>query len=74
MVAEPRHGRGEALTFPTWCRILELVRTAFAAYGGEEVPPRESGKAAEPHESKPQKNPLKTSARTIFCRSRKEKF
>ncbi len=28
------------------CRILELVRTAFAACGGEEVPPRKSGKAA----------------------------
>ena len=43
-----------------WCRILELVRTAFAAADGEEVPPlarpkpigeggRKSGKAAEPH-------------------------
>ena len=38
------------MQFPTWCRILELVRTAFAAAGGEEVPPRKSGKAAEPHE------------------------
>jgi hypothetical protein len=74
LVAEPRRRRGSALTFPTWCRILELVRTAFAACGGEEIPPRKSGKAAEPHESKSQKNPLKTSARTIFCRSRKEKF
>jgi len=31
------------------CSILELVRTAFAACGGEEVPPRKFGKAAEPH-------------------------
>jgi len=37
-------------------------------------PPARIRKAAEPHESKPQKNPLKTSARTIFCRSKKEKF
>ncbi|MCI0566127.1 hypothetical protein L0Y46_02915 [bacterium] len=32
-----------------WCRILELVRTAFAAAGGEEFHPRKFGKAAEPH-------------------------
>ena len=32
------------------CSILELVRTAFAASGGEEVPQRKFGKAAEPHE------------------------
>jgi len=35
------------------CSILELVRTHFAAAGGEEVPPRirrlADGKAAEPH-------------------------
>ena len=31
-------------------------------------------RAAEPHESKPQKNPLKTSVRTVFCRSRKRKI
>ncbi|MBI5072015.1 hypothetical protein HZB93_03965, partial [Candidatus Falkowbacteria bacterium] len=31
---------------PVWCSILELVRTHFAACGGEEVPPRKSGKAA----------------------------
>jgi hypothetical protein len=74
LVAERSEATSESLTFPTWCRILELVRTAFAAAGGEEVPPRKSGKAAEPHEPKPQKNPLKTSARTIFYRSRKEKF
>ncbi len=29
--------------------ILELVRTHFAAAGGEEVPPRKFGKAAESH-------------------------
>ncbi|MEK7537063.1 MAG: hypothetical protein AAB584_01275, partial [Patescibacteria group bacterium] len=59
LVAEPRPRRGEALTFPTWCSILELVRTHFAAFGGEEVPPRKFEKAAEPHRSKPQKNPEK---------------
>jgi len=55
------------LQFPTWCSILELARTAFAACGGEEFPPRKFGKAAarteqsrsEPHRSKPQKNPEK---------------
>ena len=30
------------------CSILELVRTHFAAAGGEEFPPRKFGKAAEP--------------------------
>jgi len=35
--------------FPFWCSILELVRTHFAACGGEEVPPRKNRKAAEPH-------------------------
>ncbi len=50
LVAERGLCQREALTFPTWCRILELVRTAFAACGGEEVPSRKSGKAAEPHE------------------------
>jgi len=46
---------------PPMCSILELVRTAFAAAGGEEIPPRKFGKvvqtlkglqtrwAAEPH-------------------------
>ena len=33
-----------------WYSILKLVRTHFAAAGGEEVPPRKFGKAAEPHE------------------------
>ena len=37
------------LQFPKWCRILELVRTHFAAVGGEENPPRNSENAAEPH-------------------------
>ena len=47
-------GRSEAnqnsLTFPFWCSILELVRTHFSG---------KFGKAAEPHRSKPQKNPEK---------------
>ena len=44
-----REANQNPLTFPTWCNILELVRTHFAAAGGEEVPPRKFGKAAEPH-------------------------
>src|SRR3989344_1068824 len=47
------------LQFPTWCNFLELARPHSAAAGGEEVPPRKFGKAAEPHCSKPQKNPEK---------------
>ena len=34
------------LQFPFWCSILELVRTHFAAAGGEEIPPRKAGGAA----------------------------
>jgi len=37
--AEPRSGEAETLTFPYWLRILKLVRTFFAAAGGEEKPP-----------------------------------
>ena len=57
LVAERSEANPSNLQFPTWCGILELVRTAFAACGGEEIPPRKLGKAAEPHRSKPQKNP-----------------
>ena len=52
-------GRSEAnqnsLTFPTWCSILKIVRTAFVPTQGrdEEIPPRirqlADGKAAETH-------------------------
>ena len=56
LVAERREANLSNLQFPQWCSILELVRTAFAATGGEEVPPWKFGKAAEPHRSKPQKN------------------
>ena len=58
LVAERGEANPTCLQFPTWCSILELVRTAFAACGGEN-PPRKFGKAAEPHRSKPQKNPEK---------------
>ncbi|MEK7145051.1 MAG: hypothetical protein AAB794_04340, partial [Patescibacteria group bacterium] len=69
-VAERSEANQNRLIFPFWCSILELVRTHFAAAGGEEVPPlarpkpkgeggRKFGKAAEPHRSKPQKNPEK---------------
>ncbi|KKW22856.1 MAG: hypothetical protein UY68_C0017G0006 [Parcubacteria group bacterium GW2011_GWF2_52_12] len=63
LVAERSEANLSNLQFPTWCSILELARTAFAAAGGEEVPPRirqlADGKAAKPHRSKPQKNPEK---------------
>ena len=50
-----REANQNSLTFPFWCSILELVRTHF----GKKIPPRKFGKAAEPHRSKPQKNPEK---------------
>ena len=41
-------------------RDFRILRGALlAACGGEEIPPRKFGKAAEPHRSKPQKNPEK---------------
>src|SRR3990167_6700250 len=33
----------------SWCSILKIVRTHFAAAGGEENPPQNSENAAEPH-------------------------
>ena len=67
LVAERSEANQNSLTFPVWCCILEIVRTVFAACGGEEFPPRKFGKAAparrslgaggEPYRSKPQKNP-----------------
>ncbi|OGN19897.1 MAG: hypothetical protein A3F25_01965 [Candidatus Yanofskybacteria bacterium RIFCSPHIGHO2_12_FULL_45_19b] len=59
LVAERSEANLSNLQFPTWCSILKIVRTAFVATGGEEVPPRKFRKAAEPHRSKPQKNPEK---------------
>ena len=62
--------RGEAnpvdLTFPVWWRILEVVRTHFAAYGGEKSLPRKSEIAAPPRRTKTAKEPVKISARTAF--------
>ena len=57
-----------------WCSILELVRTHFAACGGEEIPPRKFGKAAEPHRSKPQKNPEKNIGSNHILRNREFVF
>ena len=59
LVAERSEANQNPLQFAFWCSILELVWTHFAAAGGEEFPPRKFGKAAEPHRSKPQKNPEK---------------
>ena len=53
LVAERSEANQNSLTFLTWCSILELVRTHFSG----KIPPRKFGKAAEPHRSKPQKNP-----------------
>ena len=44
-----REANRNRLQIPYWCSILELVRTHFAACGGEEIPPRKIRKAAEPH-------------------------
>ena len=55
LVAERSEANPSNLQFPMWCSILELVRTHFS----EKIPPRKFGKAAEPHRSKPQKNPEK---------------
>ena len=67
-------GRSEAnqnsLTFPFWCSILELVRMHF----GKEIPPREFGKAAESHRSKPQKNPEKNIGSNHILILREENF
>ncbi|OHA99565.1 MAG: hypothetical protein A3G47_01185 [Candidatus Zambryskibacteria bacterium RIFCSPLOWO2_12_FULL_39_45] len=60
LVVERSEANQNSLTFPFWCSILELVRTHFAACGGEEILPRkDSENAAEPHRSKPPKNPEK---------------
>jgi len=39
LVAERSKATHKSLTFPYWLRILKLVRTFFAACGGEEKPP-----------------------------------
>jgi len=59
LVAERSEANLSNLQFPTWCSILKIVRTVFAAAGGEEIPPRKFGEAAKPHRPKPQKNPEK---------------
>jgi len=38
LVAEPVKTGEANLTFPYWLRILKIVRTHFAACGGEEAP------------------------------------
>ena len=55
LVAERSEANLSNLRIPFWCSILELVRTHFSG----KIPPRKFGKAAEPHRSKPQKNPEK---------------
>jgi len=40
LVAERSEANQNSLTFPFWCSILELVRTHFAAEGGDGKPPK----------------------------------
>jgi len=56
IIAERSEANRNRLQIPYWCSILKVIRTHFAACGGEESPPRKSENAAEPHRSKPQKN------------------
>ena len=48
LTAERSEAAVSNLQFPKWCGILKLVRTHFAAAGGENLP-RKIRKAAEPH-------------------------
>jgi len=48
LVAERGQSPREALTFPTWCSIFKIVRTHFAACGGEEVPRKNERLRREP--------------------------
>ncbi len=52
------------------CGIIELVRTHF----GEKIPQRKSEKTAEPHRSKPQKNPEKNIGSNHILRNRQFVF
>ena len=75
LVAERSETNQNRLQFPTWCSILKIVRTHFAACGGEEFPPRKFGKAAKPHRSKPQKKPEKNiGSNHVLTERRKENF
>jgi hypothetical protein len=42
LVAEPAKAGEANLTIPHWLRILKIVRTHFAACGGEEKPSKNS--------------------------------
>ena len=64
LVAERSEANQNRLQFPQWCSILELVRTHFAAAGGEEPPANSERLRREI--SKPPKSPEKQSARTMF--------
>ena len=70
LVAERSEANQNSLTFPFWCSILELVRTHFS----EKILPRKFGKAAEPHHSKPQKNPEKNIGSNHILILGEEKF
>src|SRR3989344_1227525 len=66
LAAERSEAASKALPFSKMWSILEIVRTVFAACGGEESPPakfRNRGSAAP---IKTAKEPVKISARTAF--------
>ena len=72
LVAERSEANQNSLQFPFWCSILELVWTHFS----EKIPPRKNSEfAAEPHRSKPQKNPEKNiGPNHVLTEKRKEIF
>jgi len=70
LVAERSEANLSNLQFPFWCSILELVRTHFS----EKIPTLKFGKAAEPHRSKPQKNPEKNIGSNHILILREENF
>ncbi|MEK7117350.1 MAG: hypothetical protein AAB861_01090, partial [Patescibacteria group bacterium] len=48
LVAERSEATPNHLQIPYWCCILKIVRTHFAAAGGEKNSPQNSENAAEP--------------------------
>ncbi|MEK7181260.1 MAG: hypothetical protein AAB738_02930 [Patescibacteria group bacterium] len=48
LAAERSEATAPCLQFPVWWSILEIVRTVFAACGGEESTPQKSETAAPP--------------------------
>ena len=66
LVAERSEANQNSLTFPIWCSILELVRTHFAAAGGEAKARENSERRRSLTAENRKRTRRKTSARTIF--------